>query len=61
MYHIVQPPLQKAHQYVSGITFGGFSPLEILAELPLQNAVVMLDFLFFPEMDAVVGRFAAPA
>ena len=33
--------------------------VEVLAELSLQNAVVMLDLLLLAQMDAVVGELAA--
>ncbi len=61
MDDVVQPAFQQAHQRFAGVALAAFGLGEILAELPLQHAVVMLDLLLFAQVHAVVGQLAAAA
>ena len=60
MHDVVQPALQAALISASPVLpllFDGM--VEILAELPLEHAVVMLDLLLLAQVNAVVGELAA--
>ncbi len=47
------------HERVARVAFALDGLVKILAELPLQHAVIVLDLLLFAQVDAVVGELAA--
>ena len=57
---IVQTALQQRHERLAGIALAPLGPREIGAELALKNPVIMLDLLLLTQMEAVLGRLAAP-
>src|SRR5262245_39154320 len=59
VHHVVESALQQTEQGLSGHAPLTLRPLEIAAELALENAVDPLGFLLLPELHAV-GRQLAP-
>ena len=56
---VVQPPLEDRHQRVAGVALALHGFVEVLAELALEHAVIVLDLLLLAQVDAVVGQLAA--
>ena len=58
--HIVEPSLQGDQHIGTGNPFLARSALEEYAKLLFREAIKPLDFLLFPQLNAVVGCFATP-
>ena len=58
---IVQAAFQQHHQGIARVALGPFGLMEVLAELPLQNAVVSLHLLLFAEVGGILRRLATTA
>ena len=56
MHHVVEPTLKQRQQRLAGISLAPRSPGEVGTKLTLKNAVVVLDLLLFPKVNAVFGR-----
>src|SRR6185437_8609900 len=56
--HVVEPALEDRHQRVAGVARAAAGHLEVLAELPLEDAVVSLHLLLLAESDRVLAGLA---
>ena len=57
--HVVEPPLQQRHQGVARVARPAAGLRIVLAELPLEDPVVALDFLLLAEADGILAGLAA--
>ena len=58
MDDIVQAAFQERQERLACVALATLSLREIFAELAFQNSIIMLNFLLFPQMNAIVGRLA---
>src|SRR5262249_37631980 len=57
--HVVQPPFQKRHQGIAGVSRPPRGLFVILAELALVDPVIPLDLLVLAQADGIFARLAA--
>jgi hypothetical protein len=55
---VVETTLEKGHQHLAGVSLAPLRPGEVRAKLPLENAVIVLDFLLLTEMEAILRRLS---
>jgi len=59
IYHVIQTPFQQLQQGRARITLGSLGRTETPHKLPLQQAVISLDFLLFPQPNGVFTSSAS--
>ena len=57
--HVVEPPFQKRHQSVAGVTRPPAGFFVVFAELALEDPVVALDLLFLSQANGIFTGLAA--
>src|SRR5688572_15459054 len=59
MHHVVEAPLEDCHERIASVAFALHCLVEVLTELALQHAIIVLHLLFFSQVLAVVGELSA--